>query len=101
MFGVGVTLLRPGGGDPSGFDVNDCSTQRVLDAAGRQQSTDVGAAFASAFAAQRAELATTTYTSQWRGRSLSARAHSRTFTDKHEPFLTHMLHLLTTTSTTS
>jgi len=29
--------LAPGGGDPGNFDLNDCSTQRNLDSAGRQQ----------------------------------------------------------------
>ena len=36
--------LAPGGGDPSDFDVNDCSTQRNLSDAGRRQARDMGAA---------------------------------------------------------
>lgn len=34
--------LAPGGGDPSHFDVNDCSTQRNLNDVGREQSKDIG-----------------------------------------------------------
>ena len=34
--------LAPGYGDPSHFDVNDCSTQRNLDATGRAQATSLG-----------------------------------------------------------
>eukprot|EP00961_Rhodomonas_salina_P071462 959690-Rhodomonas_salina.2 len=34
--------LAPGGGDPSDFDVDDCSTQRNLDSAGREQSVQIG-----------------------------------------------------------
>jgi broad specificity phosphatase PhoE len=41
-----VLLLRhaiaPGGGDPPGFDLNDCSTQRNLSAEGREQSRQIG-----------------------------------------------------------
>jgi len=41
-----VLLLRhalaPGGGDPAGFDVNDCSTQRNLNHVGRDQARDIG-----------------------------------------------------------
>lgn len=41
-----VLLLRhalaPGGGDPAGFDVNDCSTQRNLNDVGRDQARDIG-----------------------------------------------------------
>lgn len=36
--------LAPGGGDPSDFDVKDCSTQRNLSDAGRRQARDMGAA---------------------------------------------------------
>ena len=32
----------PGGGDPAGFDVNDCSTQRNLSAAGRAEARRIG-----------------------------------------------------------
>ena len=34
--------LAPGIGDPEGFDVNDCSTQRNLDGAGRKQAKAIG-----------------------------------------------------------
>lgn len=37
--------LAPGTGDPAGFDVADCATQRNLDAAGRAQARAIGAAF--------------------------------------------------------
>lgn len=36
--------LAPGTGDPAGFDIDDCSTQRNLDARGRDQARGVGAA---------------------------------------------------------
>ena len=39
--------LAPGGGDPSGFQVDDCATQRNLDARGRAQAFDIGAQFAA------------------------------------------------------
>jgi len=42
-----VLLLRhseaPGVGDPENFKLNDCSTQRILSALGRQDAQDVGA----------------------------------------------------------
>lgn len=34
--------LAPGGGDPSNFEVDDCSTQRNLSAAGRRQAVRMG-----------------------------------------------------------
>lgn len=34
--------LAPGIGDPEEFDVNDCSTQRNLDGAGREQAKAIG-----------------------------------------------------------
>ena len=34
--------IAPGGGDPDDFDINDCSTQRNLDIAGREQSKKIG-----------------------------------------------------------
>lgn len=37
--------LAPGGGDPAGFDVNNCATQRNLNAEGRTQAKRMGAAF--------------------------------------------------------
>ena len=44
-----VVLIRhaiaPGTGDPDTFDVNDCSTQRVLSQEGHQQSDRIGTLF--------------------------------------------------------
>jgi phosphohistidine phosphatase SixA len=37
--------LAPGGGDPPGFVLNDCSTQRNLSDEGRAQATRIGLAF--------------------------------------------------------
>jgi phosphohistidine phosphatase SixA len=37
--------LAPGFGDPSNFQLRDCSTQRVLDEVGRDQSRQIGNAF--------------------------------------------------------
>lgn len=34
--------LAPGNGDPTNFDVNDCSTQRNLSDAGRSQAVNIG-----------------------------------------------------------
>jgi phosphohistidine phosphatase SixA len=34
--------LAPGFGDPANFDINDCSTQRNLDAQGRDQAVSLG-----------------------------------------------------------
>lgn len=34
--------LAPGFGDPSNFDINDCSTQRNLDSQGREQAVRLG-----------------------------------------------------------
>lgn len=36
--------LAPGTGDPVGFEIDDCSTQRNLDARGRDQAVAIGAA---------------------------------------------------------
>lgn len=36
--------LAPGTGDPAHFDVNDCATQRNLDARGRAQAEQIGSA---------------------------------------------------------
>ncbi len=45
----GIVLFRhanaPGGGDPPGFRLEDCATQRNLDADGREQARRIGAAF--------------------------------------------------------
>jgi phosphohistidine phosphatase SixA len=37
--------LAPGGGDPPDFELGDCSTQRTLSAAGREQARRIGRAF--------------------------------------------------------
>ena len=39
--------LAPGYGDPDDFYINDCATQRNLDATGRQQAQDLGQLFQS------------------------------------------------------
>lgn len=45
----GIVLFRhalaPGTGDPEGFAINDCSTQRNLNDRGREQAREIGAAF--------------------------------------------------------
>lgn len=60
----GVLLLRhaiaPGFGDPAGFRIDDCSTQRNLSDAGRQQARDIGA-WLRARGISRARV----YSSQW------------------------------------
>jgi phosphohistidine phosphatase SixA len=48
--GACVVLMRhaltdPGTGDPAGFDLKNCATQRNLNEAGRRQARDWGAAF--------------------------------------------------------
>lgn len=52
--------LAPGNGDPPGFQLDDCSTQRNLDGTGRQQARSLGRALASA-GIRSASL----YSSQW------------------------------------
>jgi phosphohistidine phosphatase SixA len=37
--------LAPGTGDPSGFQIGDCQTQRNLDVRGQEQARRIGAAF--------------------------------------------------------
>jgi len=37
--------LAPGGGDPAGFKINDCKTQRNLNRAGVNQSKKIGKLF--------------------------------------------------------
>ena len=60
----GVLLLRhaiaPGFGDPAGFRIDDCSTQRNLSEEGRQQATAIGA-WLRARGISRARV----YSSQW------------------------------------
>lgn len=51
--GGGVAALirharAPGGGDPAGFALGDCATQRNLSAEGRAQARQMGAAFRAA-----------------------------------------------------
>jgi phosphohistidine phosphatase SixA len=59
-----LLLLRhayaPGVGDPANFDVTDCTTQRNLDAQGRQQSQQIGAQIRS-LGLQPSQI----WTSQW------------------------------------
>ena len=59
-----VALMRhaeaPGVGDPSGFRLDDCSTQRNLSAEGRRQAEQAGALFRR-MGVERA----TVYSSQW------------------------------------
>lgn len=59
-----VLMLRhanaPGVGDPPGFSLSDCSTQRNLDAAGRAQARELGERLARA-GVPRAKV----YSSQW------------------------------------
>lgn len=59
-----VLLLRhalaPGFGDPAGFELDDCATQRNLSAAGRRQAAAIGA-WLRARGIGRAEV----YASQW------------------------------------
>jgi len=37
--------LAPGTGDPAGFDLRDCATQRTLNSAGRRQARAIGEVF--------------------------------------------------------
>lgn len=50
--GANVVFMRhalaPGFGDPVNFDVSDCTTQRNLDATGRAQAAQIGAALRTA-----------------------------------------------------
>lgn len=52
--------LAPGTGDPAGFAVDDCSTQRNLDARGREQARRTGDALRAA-----GVIFDQTWTSQW------------------------------------
>ena len=52
--------LAPGTGDPPGFTLGDCSTQRNLDARGRAQARTLGAELRA-----RGITFDTVYTSQW------------------------------------
>lgn len=60
----GIALFRhanaPGGGDPAGMRLDDCATQRNLDALGRSQAVRIGEAFRAKGIAVGAVLA-----SQW------------------------------------
>jgi broad specificity phosphatase PhoE len=59
-----VLMLRhanaPGTGDPPGFRIEDCATQRNLDAAGREQATALGRQLA-----QTGTVRARVYSSQW------------------------------------
>jgi phosphohistidine phosphatase SixA len=52
--------IAPGTGDPAGFRIGDCTTQRNLDAAGRAQAARIGAAIQD-----RGIAIATVLTSQW------------------------------------
>lgn len=52
--------LAPGGGDPAGHTIGDCTTQRNLSAAGRNQARAIGAALRA-----RSITFDRVYTSQW------------------------------------
>lgn len=52
--------LAPGTSDPTGFDVQDCSTQRNLDARGRAQAKAIGTEMRD-----RSIMFKAVYTSQW------------------------------------
>ena len=52
--------LAPGTGDPASFELDDCATQRNLDARGREQAREIGAAVRAAGAVVDRVL-----TSQW------------------------------------
>ena len=62
--GEQVALIRhaeaPGVGDPAGFKLGDCSTQRNLSDQGRRQAQDAGTLFRSTGVAS-----ATVYSSQW------------------------------------
>ena len=62
--GEQVALIRhaeaPGVGDPAGFKLGDCSTQRNLSDQGRRQAKDAGALFRS-----KGIASATVYSSQW------------------------------------
>jgi len=52
--------MAPGGGDPAGFQLEDCRTQRNLSADGRIQATGIGNTFR-----QRRIAVSTVWSSQW------------------------------------
>ncbi|MET0963104.1 MAG: histidine phosphatase family protein [Noviherbaspirillum sp.] len=64
LSGEHVALMRhaqaPGVGDPAGFRLGDCATQRNLSAQGRRQARETGALFRSKGIAR-----ATVYSSQW------------------------------------
>ncbi|KAI8465626.1 MAG: phosphoglycerate mutase [Monoraphidium minutum] len=64
-----VLLLRhanaPGSGDPPGFRLASCATQRNLDAAGRAQARAAGAALRAALVAGRVTSRPALFASQW------------------------------------
>jgi broad specificity phosphatase PhoE len=62
--GGAIALMRhaeaPGTGDPAGFRLDDCATQRNLSGQGRRQAKDAGALFRS-----KGIASATVYSSQW------------------------------------
>ena len=62
--GDAIALMRhaqaPGTGDPAGFRLGDCATQRNLSAQGRRQAQDIGALFR-----KNGVASATVYSSQW------------------------------------
>lgn len=59
-FAIMRHALAPGTGDPAGFDVTDCATQRNLDDRGRAQARRIGQAFR-----ERGHSFDVVLTSQW------------------------------------
>jgi broad specificity phosphatase PhoE len=62
--GSDIALIRhaeaPGTGDPAGFRLDDCATQRNLSAQGRRQAQEIGALFRD-----KGIASATVYSSQW------------------------------------
>jgi hypothetical protein len=59
-FAIMRHALAPGTGDPAGFDVTNCATQRNLDERGREQARRIGEAFSD-----RGHSFDVVLTSQW------------------------------------
>ena len=59
-FAIMRHALAPGGGDPANMRIGDCATQRNLDARGRAQARNIGAAFKA-----RGIAFDAIYSSQW------------------------------------
>lgn len=60
VFAIMRHALAPGGGDPANLRIGDCSTQRNLDARGREQARTIGAEFKA-----RGIAFDAIYSSQW------------------------------------